>query len=210
MTLKNKNVSVSPQTSTAAMALEAARIWFDQLETRESDKFLVALSGGRSAALLFNAIAELALENPPTLTKIHFFWADERCVPPAHAESNFALAYENLLAPLAIPENLIHRIHGEDPPENAAADIASVLSGTAGAGKGQIPVLDFVFLGMGEDGHIASLFPDAPEAARSQSHIYLPVKAPKPPPQRITLTYPVLAAAATACVLVTGKQKKAA
>jgi len=139
---------------------------------------------------------------------VHFFWGDERCVPPADAESNFGLGRRYLLDPLVIQPDKIHRVRGEIAPERAAEEAqAEICRIAAMNGAGQ-PVLDLIFLGMGEDGHVASLFPDAPdEVVRSQS-VYLPVIASKPPPRRITINFAAIAAARQAWVLASGAGKE--
>ena len=122
------------------------------------------------------------------LANVQFFWADERCVPPDDTESNFRLANELLFAPLKISESQIHRIRGELPPETAAAQAAAELRRFASSNANGQPVLDLIFLGMGEDGHVASLFPDEMEIAGSDKAVYRAVNnSPKPPPNRITI-----------------------
>jgi 6-phosphogluconolactonase len=140
------------------------------------------------------------------MDNVHFFWADERCVPPDHPESNFRTARELLLEPLAIPLSHTHRIHGEDDPGLAAKSASEELMLIVAKNPQGCPVLDWVFLGMGEDGHVASLFPGAP----SQPGIYYAVTGPKPPPRRITLGYDVIIAARDVWVLVSGGGKEAA
>ena len=145
----------------AQLAEAAADRWLKEINqaSRMDRGHCVALSGGRIARRFFSAAAGLAKARDLILSSVHFFWSDERCVPPSNLESNFAIARELLLGPLQVPESHIHRIHGEEPPELAAAEAAADLCRTAplnGAGQ---PVLDLIFLGMGEDGHVASLFP---------------------------------------------------
>ena len=137
---------------------------------------------------------------------VHFFWADERCVPPDNPESNYRTARELLFEPLAIPLSHIHRIRGEDDPGAAAKSASDELACIAGKNPQNVPILDLVILGMGEDGHVASLFPGAP----SQPGIYYPVIGPKPPPRRITVSYDVIIAARDVWVLVSGAGKQGA
>jgi 6-phosphogluconolactonase len=159
---------------------------------------------------LFSAFSNLAAGRNGLLATVHFFWGDERCVPPTDPESNFRLAWERLLQPLAVPEARIHRIRGEESPEAAAAGAAEELLRLApGNGYGQ-PVLDLLFLGMGEDGHVASLFPAEPMAMISDRAVYRPVMATKPPPRRITLGYQAIAAAREVWVLASGTGKESA
>jgi 6-phosphogluconolactonase len=171
--------------------------------------FLIALSGGRIAARFCSEAAGLLRNAPEALAGVHCFWADERCVPPDHPESNYKLAFENLLDQLPLPADHIHRIEGELPPEAAAAKAARDIQTVSGA-VDRPPILDLVVLGMGEDGHVASLFPGESELAQNSPAVYRAVKGPKPPPDRVTLGYPVLFAAREVWVLVSGEGKQEA
>ena len=141
------------------------------------------------------------------LDDVDFFWADERCVPANHEESNYRLAHAALLRPLAVAEARQHRLAGEAPPVEAArranADWARWL---AARGPGQ-PGLDVVVLGVGEDGHIASLFPGNLAADLAAPEPFRAVTGPKPPPQRLTMGFSLLAKARLAVVLATGTGK---
>lgn len=158
-----------------------------------------AFSGGRIAVKFFQEIAAHPL-GPPASRRLEFFFADERCVPPDHADSNYRLMRENLIEPLQIPAERVHRIRGEDEP-HAGAKAAAEELGDA--------VLDYVFLGMGEDGHVASIFP-GDKAAFSDPALYRAVIAPKPPPQRITIGLNMIQQARNLWVLVSGAGKEAA
>jgi 6-phosphogluconolactonase len=173
-----------------------------------SAPYCVALAGGRIARRFLNVAAELAQARHLDFTQVHFFWGDERCVPPMDPESNFRLARESLLEPLKIPEDHIHRIRGEDPPEAAAAQGERDLCDLAPRNRESQPVLDLIFLGMGEEGHVASLFPGEPEAVRASPAVYRAVIASKPPPHRITLGYPAIAAARQVWVMASGPGKE--
>jgi len=187
--------------SPEALARAAAEQWSAQLATSTT----VALSGGRIAAGLFRSIVQLA-RNTSAIHNQHFFWADERCVPPDDSESNYRAARELLFEPLAIRSSHIHRIRGEDDPASAAKLASDELVLIAAKNPQGLPVLDLVFLGMGEDGHVASLFP----GGAPQPGIYYPVTGPKPPPRRITLSYDVIVAARDVWILVSGQGKQAA
>jgi len=168
----------------------------------------VALSGGRIAREFFVALSRAAFGAPGFWDGVDFFWADERCVPPDHPESNFALAHQLLLGPAGVPPGRIHRIRGELDADQAARLASAELQRVVTVGEDGLPVLDWVFLGMGEDGHVASLFPGDP--APEANELYRAVIAPKPPPRRITLSYAVLAAARQVWVLISGPGKEAA
>jgi 6-phosphogluconolactonase len=195
-----------------ALAGAVASRWLDELAAQADDPtpFYVALSGGRIAKKFFAAVAERALTRSVSFGHVHFFWADERCVPPTDAESNFGLAKAHLLDPLAIPPDKIHRVRGEISPSRAAAEAEAEICRIAPVnGSGQ-PVLDLILLGMGEDGHVASLFPGVLEEVVRSKSVYLPVVASKPPPQRITINFAALAAARQVWVLASGAGKESA
>ena len=209
------------------LARAVASAWLDEIESanRAGKTHCVALSGGRIAQKFFAATVEQAKARkigdggtPSLPTNVHFFWADERCVPPNDPESNFKLANELLFAPLKIPANQIHRIRGEDLPEKAAALASAEMiriipttspSSRRGEGVYSLPVLDLIYLGMGEDGHVASLFPGASSEILNCTVPFLAVEnSPKPPPRRISLSYAAIAAAKQVWVLVSSAGKE--
>ena len=189
----------------AAVADEAARqvVALAEPAIAARGRFAVALSGGSTPRAMHARLAS-AHKDAVEWSKVDFFWSDERAVPPDHPDSNFGMARETLLAPLAIAPARMHRIAGEDPdPEYAADEYARELAMSL---PGAIPVLDLVLLGMGADGHTASLFPNTP-ALDVDDRTVVPNKAPRPPVERITLTFPVILAARAVRVLVTGADK---
>jgi 6-phosphogluconolactonase len=127
-------------------------------------------------------------------------------VPPDDPESNYKLVADTLIASAAIPAERIHRVRGEELPALAAAAYEQELSRAIAARENGIPVLDLALLGLGEDGHTASLFPGDP-ALQVADRLALPVVAVKPPPNRITLTLPVFRAAREVVILATGTGK---
>jgi 6-phosphogluconolactonase len=196
-----------------AVAAAAAGAWLDEIESanRAGKSHCVALSGGRITQIFFLFTAEKALARKVSFARVHFFWADERCVPPDDPESNYKLADELLFSPLKIADGQIHRLRGELPPEQAVGQANTDIARFASNEDGR-PVLDLIFLGMGEDGHIASLFQNArlePEknAKYNDSFIFVP-DSPKPPPRRISLNYKAIAAARQVWVLASGKGKE--
>lgn len=199
--------------STDELARAAAGAWLDEIESaaRAGKTHCVALSGGRIAQKFFAATVTQAKARKVSFDCVHFFWADERCVPPDDPESNFKMAEALLLAPLKINAGKIHRLRGEDPPREAVETAAAELCGIAPRNLGQQPVLDLIFLGMGEDGHIASLFPNAPANIMDISVPFLAVEnSPKPPPVRISLSYKAIIAAKNIWILISGAGKSAA
>jgi 6-phosphogluconolactonase len=190
-----------------ALSAAAAWDWLTLLQ-KYSGPYAVAVSGGRIAKTFFVAVAELAKASGASLANVHFFWADERCVPPTDPESNFLLAQENLFRPLGIAPEKIHRLKGESPPAAAVAEAGCDIRRVVPGGSTGAPVLDMIFLGMGEDGHIASLMPNAPPDVLASPEPYVHVaNSPKPPPDRLSMTYPVLAAAKNVWTMVTGAGK---
>jgi 6-phosphogluconolactonase len=175
---------------------------------KNSGPHLAALSGGGIAKPFFSAVAALAKASGAFLGSVHFFWADERCVPPDDSQSNFLLADENLFRFARIAPDKIHRLKGELPPQAAVAEASGEIRRIAPQDAAGIPVLDLVFLGIGPDGHTASLMPNARPAVLQSREPYVHVdNSPKPPPSRLSMTYPVLAAARQVWVLVTGEGK---
>ncbi|MSU62024.1 MAG: 6-phosphogluconolactonase [Pedosphaera sp.] len=173
-------------------------------------KFLLALSGGRIARRFCAELTKAGRRRGTNFPGTHFFWADERCVPPTDAESNFRIAQTALLGPLGIESDRIHRIPGESQPSEAASSAAEALSRLAPHSAFGQPILDLILLGMGEDGHVASLFPGEPDEIAASPEAYRPVIASKPPPNRITMSYGVLGAAREVWVLASGSGKEAA
>jgi 6-phosphogluconolactonase len=195
------------------LARVAAEEWLAELAAHEGDYF-AAISGGRIARTFFRELARLNgstiqpfNDSTPQrpLDRVHFFWGDERCVPPSDPESNYRMAWEELLLPAKISAGHIHRIRGEQPPAEAAREAAAEMKSIVPLNSAGWPVLDMIFLGMGEDGHVASLFPSV--RTETSREIFFPVVASKPPPNRITLSYEVIAAAKNVCVLASGAGK---
>ncbi len=195
-----------------ALVRAVSQGWLDTLsaDLLRSGHHRVALPGGRVAGRFMAAAAVEARIRKQAWDRAEFFWGDERCVPPEHADSNYRLAAENLLKPAGIQETQCHRLRGELPANEAgrlaSAELRAVLP-IDGSGN---PVLDLVFLGMGEDGHVASLFPCATEAVIQSLGQVLDVIGPKPPPQRLTLSFATLAAAREVWVLASGVGKEEA
>ena len=208
-----KNVELLRFPRELPLAQSAAGQWIRRLEDigRRPGSFHVALSGGRIAAALFSAVAGLAQSRPRLFDDVHFFWADERCVPPTDPESNFATANDLLLRPLAVSAERIHRLRGEAEPCCALNEANSELRKIVPPNADGMPSLDLVFLGMGEDGHVASLFPGQPRDVRGGEEPYRLVEnSPKPPPRRISFNYGLIAAAREVWILISGEGKRVA
>jgi 6-phosphogluconolactonase len=156
----------------------------------------LALAGGTTPKEVH---AALTRENVPW-ERVHVFFGDERCVPPEHPDSNYRMVKESLLDRVPIPPENVHRPNAE----------ASDREGAARAYEDALPdTLDVIVLGIGEDGHTASLFPGSSVLAE-ETRRYVPVVGPKPPPERLTITPVVIAAANAVIVLAKGEAKAAA
>lgn len=170
----------------------------------------VALSGGSTPKRLFQLLAEV---RPGPWSGVHLWWTDERCVEPDHPDSNYRLALELMivaLRPSGLAEERIHRMHGELDPGASARAYEDELC----AALGDPPVLDYVLLGMGPDGHTASLFPDSPALGADRRWVVAnPVRSPlvaTGAATRLTLTAPAINRARHVRVLVAGPDKAAA
>lgn len=166
----------------------------------------LALSGGQTPRAIHEQLVMLGEDLPWNHVQITF--GDERCVPPDHADSNYRMARESLFDRVAIPAGNIFRIRGEIAPEDAALETEARLAAVAARCGEARYVHDVLLLGVGEDGHTASLFPGSPALEETVRNV-IPATGPKPPPQRITMTFPLLNAARHACFLVTGAGKHA-
>ena len=203
-----KDLDVTHFSSGVGLAETAAKEWLSMIPGFPS-AHLVAIPGGRIASAFFDAVTEHAVATSVSFQHVHFFWSDERCVPPDHPDSNFRVADKELLGPLGISHDRIHRIKGELKPAQAVTEANAAIGLVAPANNSGLPVLDLVFLGMGEDGHVASLFPNAPASVIECETPYLAVRSSsKPPPLRISLSYAAIAAARQVWVLIAGAGKE--
>lgn len=166
-----------------------------------------ALSGGSTPRRLYQALAAPPWRAGIDWTAIDWFWSDERCVPPTHPDSNYRLAWETLLEPLCIAGERIHRIPGDAmDPDSAAAAYEREIRRHVPATHDGVPVLDLVLLGVGADGHTASLFPGA-ATSREQMRLAAATDGPVLGYCRITMTWPLILAARQVIVFVTGAEK---
>lgn len=164
----------------------------------------IALSGGSTPKIVFNELASEYRDLIPW-ADVHLYWGDERCVPPTDAESNYRMTKEHLLDAIEIPEANVHRIKGEEEPEEEARRYASVLRQNVPL-HGDLPQFDLVILGMGDDGHTASVFPHQIELWDSPNLCEVAVH-PDSGQKRITLTGGVINQAGHVAFLVTGSNK---
>lgn len=166
----------------------------------------LVLSGGSTPVLLFEQLA-----NPPyryriPWTDVHVFWGDERAVPPEHEDSNFGTADRILLSRIPIPSANVHRMLGEGNPDVAATEYEEEIRAVLGLEPGALPVFDLVLLGVGSDGHTASLFPES-VAWEERKRLVTAVWVESLKAHRITLTPPVFREARTVLFMATGASK---
>jgi 6-phosphogluconolactonase len=164
----------------------------------------VALSGGSTPKGCYQFLGSSPYRDQVDWKHLHLFWADERCVPREHDESNFRAAYDAFLSKVPLPDGNIHRIRGEEEPDRAARNYEDEIRKFFGISG--LPTFDLVMLGMGGDGHTASLFPDS-KSLKETNRLAVPVYLEKPNWNRITLTLPVLNQAAKILFLVAGRSK---
>ena len=173
----------------------------------ERGVFYVAVSGGSTPGKFFELLGNSEEAKSVDWGKVHVFWVDERCVPPDHEESNYRLAAELFLDKVDIPSANVHRVEAEDKEYGRAVnDYESTIRGVFKVGEGEVPQFDLIFLGMGDDGHIASLFPNS-YAFLETDDLVSTVYFMGEKIDRITLTHPVICAAKNLVVLVSGHGK---
>lgn len=171
--------------------------------------FTLVLSGGTTPQHLYRLLASPEWRDEIAWHKAHIFFGDERCVPPDSIESNFKMAWDLMLKELPIPEHQIHRIHGENRAQVEAIRYQAVIETYWRKTSQEESLFDLTLLGLGGDGHTASLFPGDP--ALQHHALAAPVAPPnkmKPTVERISLTLRCLAMSANICFLVLGKDKE--
>jgi len=171
-------------------------------------EFTLCLSGGSTPAATYDLLAtrfNLSVD----WKEVQFYWGDERCVPPDHPESNFAMATRTMLSKLTLRPDQIHRMRGEDPPPMAATAYEHELRKCFGLGEGEFPRFDLILLGLGDNRHTASLFPGDPALHETQRMV-VAVEVDAEPRNRLTITPPVINNAQRVMFLVAGQGKAAA
>jgi len=170
-------------------------------------QFSIVLPGGSTPRRLYQLLA-LPDVYPVDWNRVQIFFGDERCVPPGHTDSNFNLASEALLSKVPIPTKNIHRMHGEEIPRSGALAYEMTLRQIFP--DSQFPSFDLILLGLGEDGHTASLFPDSPALAETRAWVTWVQHTSPPPPliNRLTLTLSTLNSGTNIFFLVAGAGKQ--
>jgi len=188
------------------VALAAAEkfVAYAQEAIADHGAFTVSLAGGNTPRRVYELLASDPFKNLINWSSVHLFFGDERCVPPHHQDSNYGMVYKALISKIEIPASNVHRIAGEGNPEENAAAYERELR--TFFGDVSWPRFDLVLLGMGEDGHTASLFPGS-DAVKEKARWVVATRMEQLKQDRITLTIPVLNHAAQVVFLVTGKGK---
>lgn len=171
---------------------------------KKSEKLTVALSGGSTPKLLFDLLSAEYL-NKFDWSKVHLYWGDERCVPPTDDDSNYKMTLERLISKVELPASNVHRVLGENESNSEAERYGNEIR-TNLPSKSGLPQFDLVILGMGGDGHTASIFPHEIELIKDERICAIGIN-PDSGQKRVTLTGPVINNAKAICFLVTGKSK---
>jgi len=188
---------------------EVARAGAEQFISRAKESiddhgsFFVALSGGSTPVAMYKLLASDEHRGKVDWNNVLFFWSDERCVPPDHPDSNYGSARQHLLQPLGITEDRVFRMKGELPPEEAAREYEEIVKKAV---PGDPPRFDMIFLGLGDDAHTASLFPET-DALHVTDRLVVHNYVPKLNTYRITFTSTLINAAASVVFLVSGEGK---
>ncbi|MET1259754.1 6-phosphogluconolactonase [Flagellimonas sp. DF-77] len=164
----------------------------------------IALSGGSTPKLIFDILADTFGETIDWST-LHFYWGDERCVPPTDTESNYKMTVDHLFSKIDVPKENIHRVLGENDPKGEAMRYANLLEINLDRVKG-VPQFDLVLLGMGDDGHTASIFPHEIDLWHAEDHCVVATH-PESGQQRVSINGKVINTAKTVVFLVTGEAK---
>ena len=208
--MASANYEIEIVSDSAALSRKAVEMLVSRITEIIPQKqyFSIALSGGSTPKALFSLMVEDDLFNAKIpWDKIHFFWGDERHVPPEHPDSNYGMANEAMLATAQVSSKNIHRVRAEKPDAGRVAEeYEKELQKFFRLTAGQLPVFDFVLLGMGPDGHTASLFPGT-KALQERKRLVVANWVEKFQSYRITMTAPVLNNADMVVFLVSGEEK---
>lgn len=204
--MTNREVQVFPDKAALARAaaMHFAEIARSAIELQ--GRISVALSGGTTPEPMYRLLATPEFSSQIRWQHVHLFWSDERCVPPDDADSNYNMAWKSFISQIPIPPGNIHRIQGEEAPDIAAESYEQVLKDHFRDGG---PRFDLILLGLGEDGHTASIFPGSAAVSETR-RLVLAVQHPRTSQWRVTLTLPVINKASHILFLVSGAGKSEA
>lgn len=190
--------------NTEEIAAEFATMLLQMEKQANGEAVHIALSGGSTPKAIFKYLAKHFGEQLCS-TQFHFWWGDDRCVPPTDEDSNYKWANDLWLSPIGIPKENIHRVLGENNPEQEAIRYSEEIKSTVPSENGW-PVFDIMLLGLGEDGHTASIFPDQMQLLQS-GKICAVATHPESGQKRITMTGPVINNSRQIVFLATGEKK---
>jgi 6-phosphogluconolactonase len=194
----------------AALARRAAEYFVEMAEqsVAKHGRARIAISGGSTPKAAFQLLADPAqpLRKRMPWEQLELYWVDERTVPPDHAESNYRMTREAMLDHVPLKPEQVHRMEGELEPEAAAARYESMLRNTFRLEGAESPRFDLISLGMGDDGHTASLFPHT-EGIHEMGRLVMANQVPQKDTWRITLTWPVINQGSSVFFLIGGKNK---
>lgn len=171
---------------------------------KENDNLSIALSGGSTPKILFDLLAA-EYQSDFDWSKIHLYWGDERCVPPTDTQSNYKMTFDHLISKINIPDANVHRVLGENNPEEEAIRYSNEINSNLPKVNG-LPRFDIVLLGLGSDGHTASIFPHEMDLVKDKRICTIGTN-PDSGQKRVTITGPVINNAKTICFLATGRGK---
>jgi 6-phosphogluconolactonase len=209
LTIKNKQfnrMKINIYNNNDEISEAFAQILFESLKTAGNNTLHIALSGGSTPKDIFRYLTKTYGEKLAN-NRFHFWWGDDRCVSPPHDDSNYKWANELWLKPIGIPEKNIHRVMGENNPADEAARYSEEIKKQVPFENG-LPAFDIMLLGLGEDGHTASIFPNQMELLESDK-ICEVASHPIIGQKRITLTGPVINNSKHIVFLAVGKKKAA-
>jgi 6-phosphogluconolactonase len=201
-----KGMKIHPDPTSLARAAADHFVSLAEEAIAARGRFAVVLSGGSTPRASYALLATDGRAARVDWLRVHIFWGDERCVPPDHPDSNFRMAREALLDHVPIPAGNVHRVRGELDPAQAAAEYQQALQKFFATASGDTPSFDLVLLGMGGDGHTASLFPGT-AAVEEQSRWVVAHFVDKLEAWRITLTPAIINTAANVTFIVSGQDK---
>lgn len=201
----NPEVKIYPDKN--ILIQESAAYISDIVQTtlNEQNKCTLVLAGGSTPKGLYKTLASHEYQEKIDWSNVHLFWGDERCVPPDHHDSNYRMAREALLDQIDIPQENVHRIPAEKEPAQAASEYEKTIKRLFG-GTSHLPEFDVILLGIGEDGHTASLFPGTTAIDENERWV-TEVHVPQLDTHRITMTFPVINNGKNVIFLVSGSSK---
>jgi len=201
--LKEKPVlKIFPDKNLLARALKTEIQEF--LESTFSKSVNIALSGGSTPRTIYEKWA--TIQDNSLWRNVHFFWGDERCVPPNHEDSNYKMTYKSFLSKIQISSSQIHRIRGEENPETEATRYENEIYNTVPADAKGVPQFHWILLGIGNDGHTASIFPDS-DLMLGKRKIVGIVRHPTTGQKRVSFGLKLINSAKRVTFLITGREK---